>query len=155
MASTFTLLTKEKEFTLKLGQSPIGIRANTVKIKSEETLNHHELSLYIDYLNQILNAIEDESKQKISNLTIDLGKELGNAKITHPKFIPVYQGEAMIGKGFIDKENIVNIETLQPLELDILADNLEISTAGIITERKGNMITGFELTSVSIQLKRK
>lgn len=65
MASKFTLIAGDKQFELKTGQSPRGLRnkekrPDKVIIESKETFNLVQLKKYIDYLITITDVMEHE-----------------------------------------------------------------------------------------------
>ena len=92
-------------------------------------------------------------------LTVNFGDELKYAKVNLPKVVPVTKnfdntkilGEAEVkqdGDNAIAELNIVNEKRLKNIK-----QILECGVAGIVTERKDNLITAFDLKSVSIQFK--
>ncbi len=92
-------------------------------------------------------------------LNVNLGNELKHAKIDLPKRLPVfanfdntkYLGEAVInrnGDNITAEMNIVNEK-----EIEKIKTILECGVSGVITGRKGKLISGFELKSVSIQFR--
>jgi hypothetical protein len=92
-------------------------------------------------------------------LTVNFGDELKHAKVNLPKVVPVtknFDNTKLIGEATIkhDGENtIAELNIVNEKEVKNIKQILECGVAGTVTEREGNLITGFNLKGVSIQFK--
>ena len=103
-------------------------------------------------------AISIIKSKPINNmkLTVDFGDELKHANIEYPKQIPVMQNGKIIGEVIHkSKDGVFELDITNKQEISSIKQLLHLGVGGTVTSREGNLITGFDLKEVSIQLKQK
>lgn len=92
-------------------------------------------------------------------LTVNFGDELKHAKINLSKVVPVtknFDNTKLLGEAEVKKDGedtIAELNIVNETEIENIKQILECGVAGTVTEREGNLITGFDLKSVSIQFR--
>jgi hypothetical protein len=86
-------------------------------------------------------------------LTINFGNELKHAKIKYPKILPVTKNCKFVGEALIRSDGMAELNIVNEQQISGIKDILELGVGGVVTSREGNLITGFSLQEVSIQLK--
>ena len=92
-------------------------------------------------------------------LTVNFGDELKHAKVNLPKVVPVtknFDNTKLLGEAEVKldgNDTIAELNIVNEKEIENIKQILECGVAGTVTARKGNLITGFDLKSVSIQFR--
>ena len=93
-------------------------------------------------------------------IRVDLGDDLGDAKLNIPKQVPVvidFQHKP-IGVAELNKDSEGNVMADISLSDEnfkkVLASSLNVGVSGRVKDRDGDIITDFDLTSVSIITQR-
>lgn len=93
-------------------------------------------------------------------MTVNFGDELKHAKVNLPKVVPVtknFDNTKLLGEAEVKQDGndtIAELNIVNENEIENIKQILECGVAGTVTERKGNLITGFDLKSVSIQFRK-
>jgi hypothetical protein len=92
-------------------------------------------------------------------LIVNFGDELKHAKINLSKVVPVtknFDNTKLLGEAEVKQDGedtIAELNIVNETEGRNIKHILECGAVGTVTKRKGNLITGFDLKGVSIQLR--
>jgi hypothetical protein len=90
-------------------------------------------------------------------LKVNFGDELSSAKVNLPKVVPVtrdFNNSKLIGEAEVRQEGdkvIAKINIINEKEFEAIKDMLGCGVSGVVTEREGNLITEFDLKSISLK----
>jgi len=81
------------------------------------------------------------------------GDELKHAKIIGSKTVPVFKNHKNIGEAIIQSDGSAEINIIDEQEISNIKDILSFGVGSTVSSMEGNIITGFDLNEVSIQMK--